>query len=149
MKRSLTVAALVLTIFVLGIVTGLLLPRPWFLSSNNLLEKQPPFGMERNEGRTGRFDGMPPRQAEGRIMNALIQRLDLKEDQKVAFKSILEKQRGEIRKSMNLVRESTKMKIDSINVVIDQEMAEVLNQKQLTMWKRFKNQMERRGPRQN
>lgn len=148
MKRSLTVAALVLTIFVLGIITGLLLPRPWFFNGLEAgVVPLPRMEMERNEGRPDRFEEKSPRLDEGRIMKAVIRRLELSEEQQAPFKAVLEKQRAEMRESMSVVREATKAKIDSINVEIDKEMAGILNERQLAIWKRFKKQIDRRGPR--
>jgi|GEM_PF-2275905 Spy/CpxP family protein refolding chaperone len=141
MKRSLTVAALVLTIFVLGIITGLLLPRPWFLHAKKI-NRTTPLGIERNEGKAERFDGNPQRQMEGRMMNALVRSLDLTDEQRAPFKGLLEKQRGEMRNNMNSVRKATLAKIDSINVVTDLEMAQILNEDQLKKWEQFKRRVD-------
>lgn len=148
MKRSLTVAVLVLSIFVLGIITGLLLPRPWFFNGPGA-EVTSPMEIERNEGRLERFEGKFPRLEEGRLMKAVIRKLELSEEQRAPFRTLLEKQREEMRESMSIVREATKAKIDSINVEIDKEMENILNERQLTIWKRFKKQADKRGLRQN
>jgi hypothetical protein len=149
MKRSLTVAALVLTIFLLGIITGLVLPRPWLYRANSVdrpaIERQ-----GRMQGEPGQMEGsQQQRQMEDRMMNGLLRRLDLKEEQKAPFKALLENQRKEMRKNMAIVRESTRAKLDSINVVLDLEVAKILNEEQLETWARFKKQMDKKGPRRN
>lgn len=139
MRRNLSVAALVLLIFISGILVGLLLPKPYFMRAmlfNNRVEKStmmPPPG-----------DG-PSAAVEGRMMNVLTDRLNLSDDQREPFLVLIREQRRGMMEITQEGRMKARRQIDSLNYVVDEQLKDLLDERQMNMWKQFRKRVERGG----
>lgn len=145
MTRYVSISALVLFIFIAGILVGLLLPKPQFfrkLVHEQVISEAPMDLPPRHGGLKG--------QKESRMMQALTRRMKLQEDQITPFTEVIQSHKKQMQAIMMDSRSAARKQIDSLNTVVDAELGGILDEEQLQIWGNFRKRITRdRSPREN
>ena len=114
---------------IVGVVIGMLIPRPWF--------DKP-------------FDGRPDFNKEDRFRRHPLKRLDLSNQQEKQFHELADKYRDSVRTIIDQNRMQTQQRVDDVMDGLSVEMRQILNDEQYEKWsdmyRRFRDKMKFQKP---
>lgn len=140
MNQKLIIAFTLILTLSLGVFIGLLLPRPAFLESTSL--QQPIRGMGTGTGmgvgaHRGWQNGGGPQGHQPLHLNQFMRQLQLSDTQAQQFRQLIQAHRDSMQAMMESHQQAAQQKARQMLVRMNDEMQDVLNEKQYQEWKQF------------
>lgn len=136
-KNAILAGVLVLVVFLLGLLTGFLLPDPPFMQQKEHQHTEFRRGEGPPDFASERRDSM-----QRRVLEGLVDRLSLEESQRMAFTEVLKDHRQRTQEMMQAHRRSSRVQMDSLRKELDLDLAEILTEEQMQRWQKVRKRME-------